>query len=83
MKFVRLSREPMLGFTFEGDFATRWFVHLGRCGRLFQPKVNFKSRFATRFALAGDLLLSVATKVGKSAFYRWQRVAVRVDGAGG
>ena len=42
-----------------------------------------KGRFAPRCALAGDLLLSVATKVGKSAFYRRQRVVVRVDGCGG
>jgi len=42
-----------------------------------------KGGFATRCALAGDPLLSVATKVGKNAFYRRQRVAVRVDGTGG
>jgi hypothetical protein len=44
---------------------------------------NCKLHFAPRCALAGDLLLSVATKVGKSAFYRRQTVAVRDDGAGG
>ena len=42
---------------------------------------NFKCNFATRCALAGDLLLSVATKVGKSAFYRRQLFEVLV-GAG-
>src|SRR6056297_1008930 len=40
-------------------------------------------RFAPRCALAGDLLLSVATKVGKSAFYRRQLFEILVGRAWG
>ena len=40
--------------------------------------LRLQLRFATRFALAGDLLLSVATKVGKSAFYRQQLFKVLI-----
>jgi len=39
--------------------------------------------FAPRCALAGDLLLSVATKVGKSAYYRRQLFEVLVGASRG
>jgi len=41
-----------------------------------------QDRFASRCALAGDPLLSVATKVGKSAFYRRQLFEVLVGEVG-
>jgi len=39
--------------------------------------------FAPRCALSGDLLLSVATRVGKSAFYRRQLFELLVGGVRG
>jgi len=61
--------------TFEFNFisprADVW--HLGRLRRLFN---QIQNHFAPRCALAGDLLLSGATKVSKSALYRRQLLAV-------
>jgi len=42
-----------------------------------------QDHFATRCALAGELLFSVAKKVTKNALYRQQRTAVQVEGVGG
>jgi len=49
-----------VGFNFKSNFNFN-----------FNFKVNFG--FASRFALAGELLLSIATKVTKNALYRRQR----------
>ena len=48
-----------------------------------QLQIKIQKHFATRCALAGDLLLSVATKVGKSAFYRRQLFDMLVGGVWG
>src|SRR6056297_943628 len=85
MNFVRLWREPTLGFTFEGGFAPRWFVHLGRVRASSQIQIQIRLQlrlhFAPRFALTGELLFSVAKKVTKNALYRRQLFEVPV-GAG-
>jgi len=54
--------------------------YLGRLRRLFN---QIQNHFAPRCALAGDLLLSIATKVSKSALYRRQLLGVLAgaDGA--
>ena len=44
----------------------------------FKFQLPFQNLFASRCAHAGDLLLSVATKVGKSAFYRQQLFKVLI-----
>jgi|SRR6056297_3142489 len=87
MNFVRLWREPTLGFTFEGGFAPRWFVHLGRVRAASQIQIQIRLQlrlhFAPRCALAGELLFSVAKKVTKNALYRRQLFEVLAGTAWG
>ncbi|MEX2498104.1 MAG: hypothetical protein WD397_04415 [Wenzhouxiangellaceae bacterium] len=46
-------------------------------------QLQIQTHFASRCALAGELLFSVAKKVTKNALYRQQKMEMRVDRQGG
>jgi len=66
--------------------ATRVHEHIGCVQQLLNQRqlhLQLQLHFAPRCALAGELLLSVATKVAKNALYRRQLFEVLVGGVRG